>query len=68
MKQKVGIFGLPCKISFCIQLLSNFVYGQQSYMFAVYVILVLPLVLAVLLGDVDNATCQVGQQVLDQKR
>lgn len=55
-------------MSFCIQLLSHVVDGQQSYMFALFVILVLSLVLAVLLGDVDNATCQVGQQVLDQKR
>lgn len=36
-------------------------------MFALFVILVLSLVLAVLLGDVDHATRQVGQQVLDQK-
>ncbi len=36
-------------------------------MFAFFVILVLPLALAVLLGDVDGAACQVSQQVLDQK-
>lgn len=36
-------------------------------MFALFVILVLSLVLAVLLGNVYNTTRQVGQQVLDQK-
>lgn len=40
--------------------------SKQSYMFALLVILVLSLVLAVLLGDVHSASSQVGQQVLDQ--
>lgn len=36
-------------------------------MFALFVILALSLVLAVVLGDVDGGAGQVGQQVLDQK-
>lgn len=36
-------------------------------MFAFFVILVLSLVLAVLLGNVHNASSQVGKQILDQK-
>lgn len=36
-------------------------------MFAFFVILVLSLVLAVLLGNVHSASSQVGKQVLDQK-
>lgn len=39
----------------------------MSYMFADFVRLVLSLVLAVVLGDVDGAACQVSQQILDQK-
>lgn len=37
-------------------------------MFALFVVLILSIVLAVLLGDVDDATGQVGQQVLGQER
>lgn len=51
-----------------MQLPSVLLYGQQSYIFALSIILVLSLVLAVLLGDVDNAACQVGQQVLEKTR
>lgn len=36
-------------------------------MFALFVVLILPLVQAVLLSDVDDAAGQVGQQVLHQK-
>lgn len=35
-------------------------------MFVLFVIFILPLVLAVLLGDIDDGAGQVGQQVLDQ--
>lgn len=43
------------------------VFKKKTYMFALFVILIFSLVLAVVLGDVDGATSQVGQQVLDQK-
>lgn len=36
-------------------------------MSALCVLLILSLVLAVVLGDVDGATSQVSQQILDQK-
>lgn len=36
-------------------------------MFALFVVIILPLVQAVLLSDVDDAAGQVGQQVLHQK-
>lgn len=36
-------------------------------MFALFVLLILSLVLAVLLSDVDSATSQVSQQVLNQE-
>lgn len=36
-------------------------------MFVLCVLLILSLVLAVVLGDVDSATSQVSQQILDQK-
>lgn len=36
-------------------------------MFALFIVLILPLVQAVLLCDVDDAASQIGQQVLDQK-
>lgn len=39
----------------------------RSYVFAVFVLLILSLVLAVVLGDVHGASSQVRQQVLDQK-
>lgn len=39
----------------------------MSYMFALFIILIFSLVLAVLLGDVDGAAGQVGQQVHDQQ-
>lgn len=46
---------------------SNSITGRNvSYMFALVVVLVLSLVLAVLLGDVDCTARQVGQQILDQ--
>lgn len=36
-------------------------------MFALFIVLILPLVHAVLLSDVDDAAGQIGQQLLDQK-
>lgn len=36
-------------------------------MFVLCIVLILPLVLAVLLSDVDGGAGQVGQQVLDQQ-
>lgn len=39
----------------------------MSYVFVLFVILVLSLVLAVVLGDVDDAAGQVSQQMLDQE-
>ena len=42
-------------------------YIFRPYMFALFVLLFLSLVLAVLLGDVNGAAGQVSQQVLDQQ-
>ena len=39
----------------------------RSYMFALFVLLIFSLVLAVVLGDVGSATSQVSQQVLNQE-
>lgn len=36
-------------------------------MFVLFVVLILPLVLAVFLGDVDDAAGQVSQQILDRE-